>query len=284
MPGDADVVRCTAPWPGAAAQLLEGLAVLGTGEWTPERICAASVAGMAPGDATQILSGLSIAGVCVRTATGEAWKSGLATSELRRLANILRGAEHYKRLRRDHPARIELAITMPIAPSYLEAELPALSGRSGGYILTSEAFLRVSQAAISRLVVMTPFINQRGFQWLRSVFETAQRSVEKIVVLRDIDQYAAELAVHHATWLRALEVSVRDYHLPHPEEGSRALPVETFHAKIILADESVAYVGSANMLGSGGGTSLEAGVLIDGRSAIQIAGLVDAVLRVARRL
>jgi hypothetical protein len=63
MPGDADVVRCAAPWPGAAAQLLEGLAVLGTGAWTPERICAASVTGMAPGDATQILSGLSVAGV-----------------------------------------------------------------------------------------------------------------------------------------------------------------------------------------------------------------------------
>lgn len=197
MPADADIVRCAAPWPGAAAQLLDGLAMLGTGEWTPERICAASVAGMAPGDATQILSGLSVAGVCVRTATGEAWKSALATSELRRLANLLRGAEHYRRLRRD-PARIELAVTMPIAPSYLEAELPLLSSRPGGYISTSEAFLRVSQAATSRLVVMTPFINQRGFQWLRSVLETAQRSVKKIVVLRDIDQYAAELAVHHA--------------------------------------------------------------------------------------
>ena len=40
--------------------------MLGTGAWT----CAASVAGMAPGDATQILSGLSVAGVCVRSARG----------------------------------------------------------------------------------------------------------------------------------------------------------------------------------------------------------------------
>lgn len=60
-------------------------------------------------------------------------------------------------------------------------------------------------------------------------------------------------------------------------------PLETFHAKIVLADEDLAYVGSANLLGSGDGTSLEAGVLVDGRAALQVARLVDGVLRVARR-
>ena len=283
MSGDADVVRCAAPWPGAAAQLLEGLAVLGTGEWSLDRICAASVTGIVPGDAIQILSGLSIAGVCVRTATGEAWRSPLAATELRRLAVLLRGAEHYRRLRLD-ASRTELAVTMPIKPSYLEAELSSLPGRPGGYMSTSEAFLRVSQAATSRLVVMTPFIDQHGFEWLRRVLGTTPSGVEKVVVLRDIDRYAAEVAVHHAAWLHALEVSVRDYHLSHSGKEGRALAVETFHAKIILADERLAYVGSANMLGSGDGASLEAGVLVDGRAVVQIAGLVNGVLRIARRL
>jgi phosphatidylserine/phosphatidylglycerophosphate/cardiolipin synthase-like enzyme len=283
MAGDADVVRCAAPWPGAAAQPLEGIAVLGAGAWTPERICAASVTGMAPGDAVQILSGLSVAGVCVRTTTGEAWRSVLSALELRRLANLLRGAEHYRRLRLD-PSRTELVVTMPIMPSYLDAELPNLTGHPGGYTTTSEAFLRVSQTASCRLVVMTPFIDQHGFEWLRRVLATTQSHVEKIIVLRDVDQYAAELAVHHAAWLRALNVSVRDYYLPHSSAEGRVLPVETFHAKIILADERLAYVGSANMLGSGDGTSLEAGVLIDGRAVTQIAGLVGGILRIARRL
>ncbi len=283
MPGDADVIRCAAPWPAAAAQLLDGLALLGSGEWTPERICAASVAGMAPGDANQILSGLSIAGVCDRAVTGEAWKSSLAAAELQRLATLLRGAEHYRRLRLD-PSRIELAVTMPIAPSFLEAELPMLAGRPGGYISTSEAFLRVCQAATARLVVMTPFIDQRGFEWLRTVLGSVQPKVEKIVVLRDVDRHAAEIAVHHAPWLRGFEVSIRDYHLSHPRNGRRVLPVETFHAKIILADQRLAYVGSANMLGSGDGASLEAGILVDGSGASQVASLVSAVLQIARRL
>ena len=162
---------------------------------------------------------------------------------------------------------------MPIMPSYLEAELPSLTGHPGGYITTSDAFLRVSQAASCRLVVMTPFIDQHGFEWLRRVLGSTQPQVEKIIVLRDVDHYAAELGVHHAAWLQALNVSVRDYYLRHSGAEGRALPVETFHAKIILADERIAYVGSANMLGSGDGTSLEAGVLVDGRAVIQIAGL-----------
>jgi phosphatidylserine/phosphatidylglycerophosphate/cardiolipin synthase-like enzyme len=79
-------------------------------------------------------------------------------------------------------------------------------------------------------------------------------------------------------------VSIRDYHLSHPRSGNRVLPIETFRAKIILADQHLAYVGSANMLGSGDGASLEAGILLDGRGATQVASLVSGVLRIARRL
>jgi hypothetical protein len=46
-----------------------------------------------------------------------------------------------------------------------------------------------------------------------------------------------------ADWLRALQVSVRDYHLSHAAAVGRALPIETFHAKLIVADDTLAYVG-----------------------------------------
>ena len=41
MASDAEIVRCAAPWPGAAARLLEGLAALGPGTWRVEQICRA---------------------------------------------------------------------------------------------------------------------------------------------------------------------------------------------------------------------------------------------------
>ena len=39
------------------------------------------------------------------------------------------------------------------------------------------------------------------------------------------------------------------------------LPIETFHAKLVVADDTLAYVGSANLLSSSEGLSLETGFL-----------------------
>jgi hypothetical protein len=283
MAADADVVRCAAPWPGLAAQIVEGMAALGPGPWSVGRLCAAAAAGVDPGDAGPVLNGLALAGVCERAADDDHWTTQLSDGELRRLSELLRGAEHYRRLRLDAQS-VEITVTMPMVPSLLETQLGSAPGRPGGYLPTSEAFRRVASASRERLIVLTPFLDGPGFGWLREVMETAPPAAEKILVLRDADRYTAELGVHHAHWLRATGVSVRDYHLPHGFSSGRAIAIETFHAKVLLADEQLAYVGSANILGSGDGTSLEAGVLVDGRAAAQVARLVGGILRVARRL
>jgi len=283
MASDADIVRCTAPWPGTAARLLEGLAALGPGTWTVEKICQASASGTEPGHASQVLAGLAAAGLCAAVATHDSWVCEYAPTELQRLAHVLSGADHFRRMRLN-PVAIELAVTMPLVPSYLEKELPATLGRPGGFLSTSAAFSRLAQAASGRLVVMTPFIDASGFRWLRRVFEATRPDCQKIVVLRNAEQYTVELGVQHADWLRTLQVSVRDYHLPHGVDAGRALPIETFHAKLIVADDTLAYVGSANLLSSSEGLSLETGLLVEGATAVQVARLVDAVLRVARPL
>jgi hypothetical protein len=283
MASDSDIVRCTAPWPGTAARLLQGLAALGPGTWPVEKICQASASGTEPGHASQILAGLVGAGLCAAAAGDDLWLCEYAPAELQRLAQVLSGADHFRRMRLN-PEAIELAVTMPLLPSYLEKELAATLGRPGGFLTTSTAFMRLAQAATRRLVVMTPVIDASGFRWLRRLFEATSPDCEKIVILRDTDRYMVELGVQHADWLRALQVSVRDYHLSHGVEAGRALPIETFHAKLIVADDVLAYVGSANLLYSSEGLSLETGLLVEGSAAIQVARLVDGVLRVARSL
>lgn len=281
MTSDADVIRCAAPWPGIAARLLEGLASLGAGTWRLERICAATGAGIDAGEAAQILLGLSISGVC-RTADGDdSWNSPMSSIELLRLAQMLRGAEHYRRLRTE-TSSLELAVTMPLAPSRLERELTAAAGRPGGYLTTADAIARIAQAAKRRFVVLTPFIDAGGFLWLKRTFETTARDVQKTLILREADKYTVELSVQHADWLQSMNVSVSDYRVAHDQAAGRPLPYETFHAKIVLADDSPAYVGSANFLGSSETLTLETGVLIHGRAGSQVARLIDAVLRVAR--
>ncbi|MDM9621113.1 phospholipase D-like domain-containing protein [Rhizobium sp. S96] len=53
---------------------------------------------------------------------------------------------------------------------------------------------------------------------------------------------------------------------------------ETFHSKIVLADGSEAYVGSANFLWRSKKANLECGLLVDGPVVASIAILVEAVL------
>jgi hypothetical protein len=283
MAQDVDVIRCAAPWPGLAARLVDAIATLGLEPWRPEDVCSAAAIGIDPGDAVPVLAGLATAGLCAKSPVADHWISLQAPAELSRLAVMLRGAEHYRRLRLEANS-VELAVTMPMAPSRLEPELGSSPGRPGGYLPTNDAFLRVARAARERLVVMTPFLDSRGFGWLKAVTQAAAPLVQKALVLRDADKYAVELGVHQNDWIVAGAVGVYDYHLPHSHGSGRALPVETFHAKILLADNRLAYVGSANVLGSGDGTSLETGLLVDGAAAQQVTRLVDAVLRVARRL
>lgn len=78
---DADVVRCAAPWPGLAAQLIEAMVAIGDAECETERLCATVAAGLDAGDAAQVLTGLAAAGVCERRAEGEKWSSPLSKSE-----------------------------------------------------------------------------------------------------------------------------------------------------------------------------------------------------------
>jgi hypothetical protein len=121
MPSDAEIVRCTAPWPGTAARLLEAFASLGPGTWPLEQIRRASV-GIDPGLASQVLAGLAATRLCVAGATDDSWLCEYAPRELKRLVQILSGADHYRRMRLN-PAAIELVVTMPLVPSHLEKEL-----------------------------------------------------------------------------------------------------------------------------------------------------------------
>ena len=81
-------------------------------------------------------------------------------------------------------------------------------------------------------------------------------------------------------------------HVARPKRSVSPLP------KLVVADDTLAYVGSANLLSSSEELSLETGLLIEGgdspprvygrtlpmAAAAQVARLVDGVLRVARSL
>jgi phosphatidylserine/phosphatidylglycerophosphate/cardiolipin synthase-like enzyme len=56
---------------------------------------------------------------------------------------------------------------------------------------------------------------------------------------------------------------------------------ETFHAKVVLVDESAYYVGSSNFMASALDRSLECGVIVHGNSARDIRNVVEALKVIA---
>jgi phosphatidylserine/phosphatidylglycerophosphate/cardiolipin synthase-like enzyme len=60
--------------------------------------------------------------------------------------------------------------------------------------------------------------------------------------------------------------------------------IETFHAKILLADGDKAYVGSANMTRWSRDFSMECGVILRGPSVKPVATLVDAILAISEQI
>jgi phosphatidylserine/phosphatidylglycerophosphate/cardiolipin synthase-like enzyme len=75
--------------------------------------------------------------------------------------------------------------------------------------------------------------------------------------------------------LSAQKVRIFDYFLQHEDS------YETFHAKILVADDTRAYVGSANFLRFRK-NSLELGVMVKGHTARTIRFISDAMKEISR--
>lgn len=97
----------------------------------------------------------------------------------------------------------------------------------------------------------------------------------RILVLRGIDQLSSHCVA--ASRLRGKATQIADYQIRH--ETAAAPQLETFHAKIVLADGVAAYVGSANFLYRSREANLECGFLLEGDAVAPVAVLVEAVLR-----
>lgn len=75
-------------------------------------------------------------------------------------------------------------------------------------------------------------------------------------------------------------VAVYNYSIPRLEGYGR----ETFHAKVVLCDADVAYVGSSNLNSASLEHSMEMGIAVKGKAAADVAIVIEAVLRVAKRV
>jgi hypothetical protein len=190
------------------------------------------------------------------------------------LASFLDGAAAMRSIMPDD-GRATAVVTMPSSPSAIGASLPATGLAHAALVSTRETFERLADAAANSFTIMTPFLNDDGLVIALDLFRRTRASRKCLIIRRS---GAARAAVDRAqNELLHLGVEVLDYTL---RVGSG---YETFHAKVLLADQDVAYVGSANMTAFAR-HSMELGVLTDGRAARVVASIVRGVERIATPL
>jgi hypothetical protein len=136
-------------------------------------------------------------------------------------------------------ARARFVVTLPPEPSQIAHQLQRIASASFTTLTdTQDAFLHLARRAQERLVIMTPYIDAAGAQWAADLFE-ATNARAKILILRGAQQMltcgpAGDRLTKTAT-------NVFDYALETLSESGQP-SIETFHAKIILADGAAAYV------------------------------------------
>jgi hypothetical protein len=174
-------------------------------------------------------------------------------------------------------ARARFVVTLPPEPSYVADALARMSGASFTTLTdTKDAFLHLARRAKNRLVVMTPFIDASGAAWAADIFE-ATSADRRELILRESKQLDA--CGENAPRLRECITRLHEFSLLHEQKMSSSY-IETFHAKIVLADGVAAYVGSANFLYRSREMNLECGFLLEGDAVVPVAVLMEAVLSI----
>jgi phosphatidylserine/phosphatidylglycerophosphate/cardiolipin synthase-like enzyme len=203
---------------------------------------------------------------------------------LPRLAHALYTVHYYASSVHADESTASVVLTKPPRPNALEAALDGLGWQTADLEQTNRAFMTMAQNARKRFVVMTPFFDHGGSEWLQALLQQTARGVSRYLVLRSLEDRSRgdyPTGIERVRgWLRAEAVCVYNYSLPRVIGAGR----ETFHAKVILSDDTDAYVGSANLTTASLGYSMEMGLAVTGKAARRISLVVDAVLTVADRI
>jgi phosphatidylserine/phosphatidylglycerophosphate/cardiolipin synthase-like enzyme len=227
---------------------------------------------------TPILAALCDIGVLRAAADGYAF--AISADEMRMHAAVLRGFAYAAYRHRDSN-EIDITLSPPADPSRLMEILPKQGFAWARLHNTKDSLIELASAARWRFVIISPFLDDEGLEWIGQLFDaTAARSVQRTLIARGLDSKDAEVLRSQRPMLASKNVRILTYAITH-DPTLRSIPVETFHAKILLADLDKAYIGSSNMNRWSRDFSMECGVVIRGPAAKPVATLVDALLQIS---
>lgn len=251
-----------------------------TGAADVRRICTASgIAQSRTGEALEFLKAAAGFGL-VEQISELTWRVTQA-QVLAELAPLFQAVHIYRTKIHQDADTVEVVLTKPPNPSQLVKTLEGMLLGTWGLLDTREVLPSIAENATERFVVMTPFLDQVGGEILLALFKHVSPSVRKQLILRaTADGLLPPGYLANVGQLSGLGVETYNFRL----EKTEATGMETFHAKVVLADDTKAYVGSSNMNKWSFQYSLELGLLVSGKAASRIGQVVNAVMKVSTRL
>lgn len=191
---------------------------------------------------------------------------------LTRLAANFEGVSTYLRGHRDAD-NVRVVLTEPGENSNLRLEMNR-RGLPPRLFQTRDAFLNLSRSALEMLTIVTPFIDDPGCEFLIDLYYACEPTVQKHLICRPLhEEHCGDAFRRRRDDFKRLGISVFEYALPSLLPSGR----ETFHAKVVLVDDTGYYVGSSNFMASALDRSLECGVIVHGNSARELRNVVEAL-------
>jgi len=227
--------------------------------------------------AERAVSILEILGLIHRE--GDGVRLGVSCEEGLEHAAVLRGVA-YARYRQRDANSVEITLSPPVRPSRLMECLPKQGFSWARLYHTRDILIELASGARHRLTIASPFLDMDGLEWVGQLFEASPSGSERTLIVRGRHPLERAALRAYQSQLTLWSAKVLKYAIAH-DPDLRTPALETFHAKIILADSDRAYIGSANMTRWSRDYCLECGVIISGPCVKPVTTLIDAIIAIA---
>jgi hypothetical protein len=205
----------------------------------------------------------------------------LSHSEAEEKAAFLEGYAYALHSHKD-ANHIDITLSPPSRPSRLMEHLPKQGFAWAGLHDTKDNLVDLASRASRRLVIVSPFVDDPGLDWIAHLFDTSAPPVQRVLVVRAAEERVKNLLSRRSAYFANNGSRLYSYAIPRSAHGF--LAIETFHAKMVLADRDRAYIGSSNMNLASREISLECGVTLTGPCVRPVATLIDTILSISEHL
>jgi hypothetical protein len=274
-------LRKVHPYAGVAAAMLEAFAEY-PGHWLNEDsiVQVSRLPNTMRRSVLVVLSILVELGI-LRSNAGS-WTGLEEPKALRRYSLMAEGLSVYLEKIHEDKNTVEVVVTKPRQPSVFDHYLPEFGRTHLAIETTEEAFFKIAASAKTRLVLLSPFIDDAGLAWVIELFSKTKTSVERVLIIREPEPLKhALMDPEIEKSFRSLNIRVLRFKVDKPENAAK---YETFHAKTLLADRDYFYVGSFNLTAPSLKYSMEMGVAIKGFAAVPVAQIIDTIISISSEI